>query len=305
MRFHHKRALRIIRILPPLLLALLLCACSTSPQTSVGTLPVIGIPELDPEKILTPTQGNTEASAESTDTVPESTKVSENTENTETAETAETTEAAASTEEESTEEPTEATKEPETAEEPTKPDSAGCRVWIGDSRFAGIHDSVKTDPEHDYFICTWGAAYSWMVNTAIPAFNTFAASHQVDVVYWSLGASDVAKSFSSKNYTSGDKYAAELNKLVDRYPNTTFYILSYGPVGGDGKKPSGVSDVEKYLSSLKSFMNYVFSHTNYTLYIDQAAYIESIGYTTADGFNYDAATNQKIYDYILSKSGQK
>ena len=299
MRFHHKRTFRIIRILPALLLALLLCACGTGPQTSAGTLPVIGIPDLDPDKILTPTQGSTEASADSTDAVSESTKTSENTE------TAETTEAAVPTEEESTEAPTEATEEPEMTEEPTKSASAGYRVWIGDSRIAGIRDGAKTDPDHDYFICNPGAGYGWMVNTAVPAFNTFAASHQVDVVYWSLGANDVAQTWSSKNYTSGDKYAAELNKLADKYPNTTFYILSYGPVGGDGKKPSGVSDVEKYLSSLKSYMNYVFSHTNYTLYIDQVSYIESIGYTTTDGFNYDAATNQKIYDYILSKSGQK
>ncbi|MBQ6292539.1 MAG: SGNH/GDSL hydrolase family protein [Lachnospiraceae bacterium] len=302
MRFHHKRAFWIIRILPALLLALLLCACGNGPQTSVGTLPAIGIPDLDPDKILTPTQGSTEAPAESSDAAAESTKASENTVSSETAETPE---AAVPTEEESTEEPTEATEEPEMTEEPTKSASAGYRVWIGDSRFAGIHDGAKIDSDHDYFICSWGAGYSWMVNTAIPAFNTFAASHQVDVVYWSLGASDVAQTWSSKNYTSGDKYAAELNKLTDKYPNITFYILSYGPVGGDGKKPSGVSDVDKYLSSLKSFMSYVFSHTNYTLYIDLVSYIESIGYTTSDGFNYDAATNQKIYDYILSKSGQK
>ena len=303
MRSHAKRNLRTLKALPALLLALLLCACSSNPGTpSVppnATLPEIGIQDLDPDAVPTTAPESTEAPAESTaaaDTEPEPA------ETTKASEAPETTEAAAPSTEESTEAPTVETEEPETPPAPTRSSSTGYRVWIGDSRFVGIHDSVSYDPERDYFISGWGVAYYWFINTALPAFNAFASQHPVSVVYWSLGANDISKEVSAGNYESADKYSIELNKLIEKYPNTTFYILSFGPIGGDGKKPSDVKDADAYNMALSSFTDYVFTHTTAS-YIDQGEYIESIGYTTSDGRHYDAATNKKIYDYILSQSG--
>lgn len=301
MRLHQNKGFRPLRALPALLLALLLCACSAAPRTPDGpgfTLPVIGITDLDPDAVPSSEPAGTE-STESTETPADSTAEPESTETGETAETGETTEAAISTEPESTEELT----EPETDPEPSKSSTEGWRVWIGDSRFVGIHDTVATDPGRDHFIAVWGAAYYWMVNTAVPALDLFASQHQVDAVYWSLGASDIAKEVSPSNYDSADKYSTALNDLIEKYPDTTFYILSYGPVGGDGKKPNDVPDADAYNLALSSFMDYVFTHTKAS-YIDQGEYIESIGYATTDGRHYDADTNKRIYDYILSQSGQ-
>ena len=301
MRLHQNKGFRPLRALPALLLALLLCACSAAPRTPDGpglTLPVIGITDLDPDAVPSSEPADTD-STESTETPADSTAEPESTETGETAQTGETTEAAVSTEPESTEAPT----EPETDPEPSKSSTEGWRVWIGDSRFVGIHDTVATDPGRDHFIAVWGAAYYWMVNTAVPALDLFASQHQVDAVYWSLGASDIAKEVSPSNYDSADKYSTALNDLIEKYPDTTFYILSYGPVGGDGKKPNDVPDADAYNLALSSFMDYVFTHTKAS-YIDQGEYIESIGYATTDGRHYDADTNKRIYDYILSQSEQ-
>jgi len=302
MRLHQKRSSRTLRALPALLLALLLCACSGNTPNMTGpaaTLPVIGIGELDADAATKP--DNTEATTESesaeteTDTEPEST------------------EAPASSEAESTEEPTSATEEetepetepePETTPEETKAPSTGLRVWIGDARFSAIHDTVSYNKSRDYFISGWGVAYYWMINTAVPAFDALAAQKQIDVVYWSLGASDITEQVSDKNYQSAEKYAAELNKLIEKYPDTKFYVLSYGPVGGNGIKPSDVKDAKTYNATLRSFTYYVLTHTN-TSYIDVGAYLESSGYTVkSDGRQYEAETNKRIYQYVLSQSEQ-
>ena len=297
MRFHQKRAFRTARALPALLLALLLCACSgTTPITAdpTATLPVIGIKELDPEAAAK--YDSTEAPAESTDTESEP-GTTEEAVPTET----ESTEAPTTTEEE-TEEETE--PEPETTEAPTEAEVPGLRVWIGDARFSGIHDTVSYDKSRDYFISGWGVAYYWMINTAIPAFDALAAQNKIDIVYWSLGASDITQQMSDKNYQSAAKYADELSKLIEKYPDTTFYVLSYGPVGGNGIKPSDIKDTSVYNSTLRSFTYYVLTHTA-TSYIDVGAYLESSGYTVkSDGRQYDAATNKRIYQYVLSQSGQ-
>ena len=302
MRLHPNKGMRTVRALSALLLALLLCACGRSQVPSAAaTLPVIGIGDLIPSTTKAVQPADTEESVPSGENEPETTNPAEVTEP---AETTETTEAAAPTEPESTEAPaTEAPTEPATTSAPPKSNSTGYRVWIGDSRFVAIHDTVSYDPARDYFIAAWGAAYYWMINTALPTFEAFAALHEVDVVYWSLGAGDIAKNFSAGNYESADKYSIELNKLIDKYPNTTFYIVSYGPIGGDGKKPADVPDAEVYNMALSSFTDYVFTHTTAS-YIDQGKYIESIGYTTSDGRHYDAATNKRAYEYILSQSGQ-
>ena len=297
MRLHQNKGYRPLRALPALLLALLLCACnagSRTPDVPGPTLPIIGITDLDPDSVPSSVPAGTdspEVPVESTEAAQAPT------------ETEGTTEAAVPTEPESTEAPTVPPTAPPTPPEPTKSSSAGYRVWIGDSRFVGIHDTVAVDPDRDYFIAAWGAAYYWMVNTAIPTLDAFAGLHEIDAVYWSLGAGDIAKEVSPYNYEVADKYSTELNKLIEKYPDITFYILSYGPIGGDGKKPSDVPDAEAYNLAISSFMDYMFTHTTAS-YIDQGEYIESIGYTTSDGRHYDAETNKRIYEYVLSQSGQ-
>ena len=301
MRLHPKKGLRTVQALPALLLALLLCACSNSQTPSVSaTLPAIGIGDLVPGTTRASQQGSTEAPAPSSENVPESGQPAETTEAAET----ETAEAVVPTEPENTEEPTDPPTEPATTAQPTKKsDSGGYRVWIGDSRFVGIRDTVSCDPDRDFFIAAWGAAYYWMVNTAVPTFEAFTGLHKVDAVYWCLGAGDITKILTEQNFAAAEKYADVLDDLIYKYPDIDFYVLSYGPIGGDGKSPSDITDPEVYNLSIQSFTGYVLSHSR-ALYIDQAGFLEESGYATTDGRHYDAATNQRIYDYVLAQSGQ-
>ena len=301
MKHTRHRNNRLPALLPALLLALLLCACGSNSRTPrsgpADTLPVIGIRDIDPDTLPSSLPESTEAQPESTEPAPVITEAPEPTETPASAEAPE------PSVPESTEAPTVPPTEPEPATVPPKSSSSGKRVWIGDSRFTGIHDTVAYDADRDYFISTWGAAYYWMINTALPSFNAYAALNQVDVVYWSLGASDIAKEQAAVNFETADKYSAALNDLIEKHPNTKFYILSYGPIGGDGKKPADIPDADAYNFSLNSFIDYVFTHSTAS-YIDQGEYIESTGYTTTDGRHYDAETNKRIYEYVLSQSGQ-
>ena len=171
---------------------------------------------------------------------------------------------------------------------------------MGDSRFVGIQKTVDTDPEKDEFISGWGQGYNWMVYTAFPAFDALVARKHVDMVFWSLGANDITNEPSDQNFAIAEKYIEQIKKLMEKYPDITFYLLSYGPVGPEGMDPNNIPDCDAYNQALRIFTNYIFSHTDMK-YIDQGEYIERTGFKVTDGCHYDAATNKRAYEYVLSK----
>ena len=337
MKLRQKRSLHSVRVLPAwlpawlpaLLLALLLCACGSQSQTpgvpgTDAALPVIGIGDLDPSAAV---PGSTGAPAESKGNEPETTTAAAETTaapettvpepETTAAETAspETTEAPASTKAPVTEAPTEpettqapateAPTEPETtAPETTAENAAGVRVWMGDSRFVGIRDTVDYDREKDVFISAWGKGYDWMLETGFPEFEKLAAGKTIDIVYWSLGANDITNEPSDINLELAEKYAAQLNGLIARHPGVTFYLLSYGPVGEEGMDPNNIQDCAAYNKALRIFTDRVRELTGMA-YIDQGEYLEQTGFRVYDGCHYDAATNRRAYEYVLSQSGQR
>ena len=193
------------------------------------------------------------------------------------------------------------TAPPATTAAPTQPPASdGVRVWMGDSRFVGIQKTVDTDPEKDEFISGWGQGYNWMVYTAFPAFDALVARKHVDMVFWSLGANDITNEPSDQNFAIAEKYIEQIKKLMEKYPDITFYLLSYGPVGPEGMDPNNIPDCDAYNQALRIFTNYIFSHTDMK-YIDQGEYIERTGFKVTDGCHYDAATNKRAYEYVLSK----
>lgn len=321
MKLRQKRSLHIVRVLPAwlpaLLLALLLCACGSQSQTpgvpgTDAALPVIGIGDLDPSAAV---PGSTGAPAESKGNEPETTVPEPETTAAETA-SPETTEAPtepeitqapateAPTEPETTKTPAPSTEPETTAPETTAGSAAGVRVWMGDSRFVGIRDTVDYDREKDVFISAWGKGYDWMLETGFPEFEKLAARKTIDIVYWSLGANDITNEPSDINLELAEKYAAQVNGLIARHPGVTFYLLSYGPVGEEGMDPNNIQDCAAYNKALRIFTDRVRELTGMA-YIDQGEYLEQTGFRVYDGCHYDAATNRRAYEYVLSQSGQR
>lgn len=187
---------------------------------------------------------------------------------------------------------------------PTADAAGGVRVWMGDSRFVGIRDNAAYDKEKDVFICKWGMGYDWMLETAFPEFEKLAASGtKIDICYWSLGANDITNEPSDRNMELAAMFAAEVSKLIAAHPETTFYLLSYGPVGEEGMDPNNIPDCAAYNKALRLFTDRVRGLTGMR-YLDQGEYLERTGFSVYDGCHYDAATNKRAYAYVLAQSGQ-
>ena len=282
-----------------LMTALLLSACrgmqQETPALPAGTLPSVGIPEAAVLEVR-PETGSTQALPEasagmSTEDASEVTGSAP--ESTETARTAAPPETTA---------PATTAAPPEIV--PTADAAGGVRVWMGDSRFVGIRDSAAYDKEKDVFICKWGMGYDWMLETAFPEFEKLAASGtKIDICYWSLGANDITNEPSDRNMELAAMFAAEVSKLIAAHPETTFYLLSYGPVGEEGMDPNNIPDCAAYNKALRLFTDRVRELTGMR-YLDQGEYLERTGFRVYDGCHYDAATNKRAYAYVLAQSGQ-
>ena len=294
-----------------LMTALLLSACSgmqqEAPVLPGGTLPSVGIPEAAVQEVR-PETGSTQALPEasagmSTEEIPEVTDSAP--ESTKTVQTEAAPETAAPT---ATAAPPETTAPATTAAPPeTVPNAdtaAGVRIWMGDSRFVGIRDNAAYDKEKDVFICKWGMGYDWMLEAAFPEFEKLAASGtKIDICYWSLGANDITNEPSDRNMELAAMFAAEMSKLIAAHPETTFYLLSYGPVGEEGMDPNNIPDCAAYNKALRLFTDRVRELTGMR-YLDQGEYLERTGFSVYDGCHYDAATNKCAYAYVLAQSGQ-
>ena len=262
--------------------------------------------ETDPIAILTseePSEAteSDEASTEMTETAP----VRETTAPTATTATQETTAPAATTAPPETTVPSTTTASETAATTASVTEAtSGVRVWMGDSRFVGIQNDVDYDKEKDVFISRWGKGYDWMLETAFPEFEKLAASGtKINICYWSLGANDITNEPSERNMELAAMFAEEVGKLIAAHPETTFYLLSYGPVGEEGMDPNNIPDCAAYNKALRLFTDRVLELTG-MIYLDQGEYLEQTGFKVYDGCHYDAETNKRAYDYVLMKSGQ-
>ncbi len=330
----HGQKIRGFAGLAGILLAVLLSACAGKRQETTVvpadyTLPSIGVDEIDPDAAAAAEMSSRNAASSESRTEPPETTLPSGTEQAETPEMTvpggeESTEApeppatlppetTAAPPPETAAPPVTAEVPPETAAPPPPPETsaapptteapAGVRVWMGDSRFVGIRDTVDYDKEKDVFISGWGMGYDWMLATAFPEFDKLAAGTKIDICYWSLGANDITNDPSDFNLELAAKYAAQVAQLIARHPETTFYLLSYGPVGEEGMDPNNIPDCASYNKALRIFTDRVRELTGMA-YIAQGEYIEQTGFRVYDGCHYNAETNQRAYAYVLAQSGQ-
>ncbi len=156
-------------------------------------------------------------------------------------------------------------------------------VFIGDSRFVGMYDSVQFD---DDFICIAkvGAGYEWFMSVAIPELEEVVSS-SVDVDNWvivfGLGVNDTY---------NVDKYIDTLKSLSEGYE---VYALSVNPVGSESENVSN-KDIQGFNSRVSS------EEFNY---IDSYSYLQEVGFDSRDGVHYSSDTYCIIYDYIVGELG--
>jgi len=183
---------------------------------------------------------------------------------------------------------------------PTPVVQDGKRVFIGDSRFVGMELYTAHDAGKDRFIAKTGEGYDWFVSEGLAEFRALLATEKVSKVYINLGVNDCAGSYRVEGAYPAGSYSALINQLIATYPDIQFYFISVGP--SDGETYFGV-DIASLNTEVEGFNQAMRLYCD-AIYLDAGEYLQTTGFVTMDGIHYDRATCQKLYDYILYKSGE-
>ena len=156
-------------------------------------------------------------------------------------------------------------------------------VFIGDSRTEGLK-SVNTNSSN-VFQCLQSMGYSWMVNTAFPAVESYAKSGTSFVIL--MGVNDL---YNKNNYISA------INNKAQQWTSkgAKVYFASVGPVDNDPYATN--ADIQEFNSALKNGLS-----SNVT-YIDLYGELKTNGYTTVDGVHYNTDTSKRILKYLETQA---
>ncbi len=165
----------------------------------------------------------------------------------------------------------------------------GRYIFVGDSRMVGM--SARVSRTDTAFIAEVGSGYSWLRSTAALSLDRLIKMSPDAKVILAHGINDLA------NISS---YILFYQNLTAKYPATDFYMLSVNPVDYEKALQSGYSQVtnEKIMS-----FNEALQEAFGSRYLDTYTYLEKKGFETNDGIHYQAATYQKLFNYILKKTG--
>lgn len=177
-------------------------------------------------------------------------------------------------------------------------------IIIGDSRMEFLNDrgdSIRIPSNFD-FIALSGTTINWFENDALEKLNlklkNMDKNYQYHVVI-NMGVNDLNDNVDAIKHA--DNYYLLFKKLVSRYNNVNFYILSVNPI--NDKIINRFFRIQyRTTSKILSFNNeLVFkidkSHFNNLSYCDS---YNNIDFGIPDGLHYDKATDQRIVDYIVN-----
>ncbi len=178
------------------------------------------------------------------------------------------------------------------------------RIWMGDSRFVGLSDSVPHS-DNDVFISKGAMAYDWFSTEGLSQLMLELSKDPERIVIINFGLNDCANNSAGwKDYFVED-YVDTINRLMSLYPDTRFVFASVGLIDGDYKRGAGRGTLPKDQVCLYvDEFNYTMYSNCLAEYIDLSEYLVRDGYRTVDGVHYDAATNLKIYNYCVAKAGK-
>lgn len=157
-------------------------------------------------------------------------------------------------------------------------------IYLGDSRMVGMEYHVTNDSIH--FIAKSSMGYDWLTDTAIYELDSLLQEDNANyIVVLALGINDM---------TNIDKYVTYYKELMNKYSNTTFYVLSVNPVDEAIESQNGYyvknSTIEDFNATLKEN----FSDN----YIDTYSSLDTLD--TDDGVHYNSSTNLEVHNLVLS-----
>ncbi|MDY3919766.1 MAG: hypothetical protein SOZ59_12365 [Candidatus Limivivens sp.] len=162
-------------------------------------------------------------------------------------------------------------------------------VFLGDSRTVGMRNALaELGIEDDCtFLAKDGEGYYWLQNTALSELIAILDQRPDTVVITNLGVNDL---------TERSSYAALYRSLMERYPDTSFYILSVNPVSEDCSMVSN-TQIEEFNEGMAAEFP--------DLYLDCYHYLMTDGYETVDGLHYTWKTYAKIHDYAVKEAAER
>ena len=175
-------------------------------------------------------------------------------------------------------------------------------IVIGDSRFRRIvSDYSNYDiPINFDFIAEDAKEVNWFKNDAEEELNNILKKKDDDKIYHvviNMGVNDIQ--FYRPFVDSINSYKEEYDKLIKKYPDVYFYILSINPI--DEEKLNISQPYNLRTNDQIQFFNdelFSFSKDNGIKYCFAD---KSIDFDTLDGIHYDSSTNQEILNYIASR----
>ena len=165
---------------------------------------------------------------------------------------------------------------------PTKADE-GRTIWVGDSRFVGMSQSVKTN-SNDIFIAKGGMGYPWFVSTAIPQVNSTLKSG--DKIVLNMGV----------NGFGADNYINTVNNLVkNEWKDCKVYYMSINPVVDNLTTQNGMIASDQQVIDFNNQLKEKLDKS--ITYIDTYSTVKKdIAAKTMDGVHYTKQGYQEIYD---------
>lgn len=175
-------------------------------------------------------------------------------------------------------------------------------IILGDSRTNAMSLNIDSNTYKSIFIAKGATDYKWFDSTARNRLEELLQSGKEYNVILHFGVNDCA------NYRVGAKsnhcelYAEDMNKLIEKYPNSHFYFASVNPLNGvyhTKYRDCGYIDVDELNAEVDKFNSYMKENCNAT-YITTNEYCRKYGFETYDGIHYKASTDRKIYNYMIN-----
>lgn len=168
-------------------------------------------------------------------------------------------------------------------------------VYIGDSRTAGMCNSVNLSSKEDCTIVKIGAGYSWLTSTDTKnKIKNILNAHPNSYVVINMGTN------SSLQESDASNFATLYNSLSKDYPNSKFVAVSVTQIDHTLAKNNGYySNININSNSVKLFNTYLKNKLDTKImYCDVYSKMENYDYVATDGVHYNTDTYKFIYNEI-------
>ncbi|MBE5843366.1 MAG: hypothetical protein E7302_04185 [Butyrivibrio sp.] len=154
-------------------------------------------------------------------------------------------------------------------------------IFAGDSRTVQMSQAVNKS--QNIYVAQVGEGYSYFVNTAIPQID--ASISEGSVVIINYGVNDLY---------NVDKYIKKVNAKVDSWieKGATVYYAAVLPVKDYPTITN--AEIESFNSAMKSGLD------SRVGWLDGYTYLQSNGFSTADGLHFNYDTYKSLYSYYMT-----